>query len=106
MELTSGRLGPSLKIFLKSTPKEFFMFQEMKLSSSNIKKFQETETPRKIFIFQEKEFCFISGNGNSKKLLISQEVALRAQKKQPPLKKFLIVLEMELFYISEVTCKA
>ena len=82
----------------------------MELSCSSTKKafliFQETKTPRKIFIFQKKEFCFILGNGNSKKLLISQEVALRAQKKQPRLKKFLIVLEMELFYISEVTCKA
>ena len=52
----------------------FFIIRKMKLSSSNIKKiiifsqkkafliFQETETPKKFFIFQEKELSYISGN--------------------------------------------
>ena len=39
--------------------KKFLIFQEMELSSSNTKKFQEMVTPQKI--------PYISGNGNPKK---------------------------------------
>ena len=58
----------------------------MELSSYDIKKFimfsqtkalhiyRETENPPKLFIFQETELFYISGNGNPKKLLIFQEV--------------------------------
>ena len=39
----------------------------MELLGSNIKKFQETETPKKFFIFQETETLrkasYLSGNG-------------------------------------------
>ena len=55
--------------FPKITPKikkllYIFIFQEMKFSWSNIKKFlifQKTETPKKLFIFQEMELSYISG---------------------------------------------
>ena len=62
----------------------------MELSGSNIKKFfllsqkkaflifRETETTKKLFIFQETELSYISGNGNPKKLLIFQEVISQA----------------------------
>ena len=78
----------------------------MELSGSNIKKvlifskkkafliFPETEIPKKFLIFQETELCYISGIGNSEKLLIFQEVTFRAQKNT--LKKSLIFWEMEL----------
>ena len=56
----------------------------MELSSLNIKKafliFRETETPKKVLIFQKVELFYILGNGNPKKLLIFQEVTFRAQK--------------------------
>ena len=64
----------------------------MELSGSNIKKIlifsrkeaflilQEMKTPKKVFIFQETELSYISGNGNPKKLLIFQEVTFQAQK--------------------------
>ena len=42
------------------------MFQEMELLSSNIKKIQETDTPKKFLIIQETETL--------KKLLIFQEI--------------------------------
>ena len=54
----------------------------MELSSSNFKKFlifsqkkacfifPKTETPKKFFLFQETELSYISGNGNTKKLLV------------------------------------
>ena len=38
------------------------------------------ETPKKNFIFQEMELCYVSGNVNTKKLFIAQEEAFRAQK--------------------------
>ena len=75
----------------------------MDLSCSNIKKFlifsqkkaflifPETETPKKIIIFQEKELSYISANGNPKKPHSSKN------KKNPTLKKFLIFREMELY---------
>ena len=78
----------------------------MKLSDYNIKKFltfsqkkaflifEETETPKKFPIFQKTELSYISGNGNSKKLLIFQERTFRVKKSI--LKKFLIFQEMEL----------
>ena len=68
----------------------FLIFREMELSGSNIKKFflfsqkkaflifRETETTKKLFIFQETELSYISGNGNPKKLLIFQEVISQA----------------------------
>ena len=40
----------------------------MQLSSSNVKKFNETETPKKI--------PYVSGSGNPKKLLIFWEMEL------------------------------
>ena len=43
----------------------------MELSGSNIKK---------LFMFQETEFSYISGNENPKKLLIFQEVTFQARK--------------------------
>ena len=58
----------------------------MDLSSSNIKKFlifsekkaflifRHTETPKKFIIFQETELSYISGNGNSKKILIALKI--------------------------------
>ena len=46
----------------------------------NIFIFWETDTPKKILIFQETKLPYISGNGNSKKLLIFQEVTFRARK--------------------------
>ena len=74
------------------------MFWEWELSGSNIKKFLifsqkkacliflETATPKKFFIFQEKDFSYISGNGNPKKPLILQEITFRARKiKKHPL---------------------
>ena len=54
----------------------------MELSSSNTKKFltfsqkktffifRAMETPKKFLVFQETKLSYISGNGNSKKLLI------------------------------------
>ena len=36
--------------------------------------FQETETWKKFFIFQETELSYISGNANPKKFLIFQEM--------------------------------
>ena len=51
----------------------------MKLSNSNIKKFlifRETETPKKLLIFQEAELSYTSGNRNFKKNLIFQETEL------------------------------
>ena len=58
----------------------------MDLSSSNIKKilifsqkkaflrFRQTETPKKFIIFLETELSYISGNGNSKKILIALKI--------------------------------
>ena len=40
----------------------------------------ETQTPKKFLIFQETELSYISGNGNSKRLLISQEVTFRPRR--------------------------
>ena len=52
----------------------FLIFQEMERSGSNIKKFlifsqkktflvfRETETPKKVFVFQETELFYILGN--------------------------------------------
>ena len=56
-------------------------------------------TQNKIFcIFLKKAFLIFQENGTLKKLLIFQEVTMRAQKmKQPTLKKLLIFQEMELF---------
>ena len=54
--------------------------------------FWETETPKKFLIFQETEHFYISRNGHHKKLLIFQEVTLRAQKiKKPSLKNALYI---------------
>ena len=51
----------------------FLIFQKMELSGSNIKKFlifsqkktflvfRETETPKKVFVFQETELFYILG---------------------------------------------
>ena len=44
-----------LKKMKRPTPKKFFIFQEMELSSSNVKTFQKTETPKICFTFQEAE---------------------------------------------------
>ena len=75
----------------------------MDLSSSNIKKilifsqkkaflmFRQTETPKKFIIFLETELSYISGNGNSKKILIALKI------KKTILKKFPIFWEMELY---------
>ena len=99
--------GPSSKNKKKSTPKKFLIFREIELSCSNIKKFlifsfisgngnpkklltpQETETPKKIFIFPRKKAC-----------LIFPET--KTQKKSLYFKKrnFLIFQETELSYIS------
>ena len=80
----------------------------MKLPSSNVKIFltfsqkkaflifRETETPEKIFIFQETELSYISENRNPKKLLISQEVTFRARKIKKTTLKKLIFQEMEV----------
>ena len=38
--------------------------------------FQETKTPNKLFILQETELPYISGNGNPKKLVIFQKMKL------------------------------
>ena len=62
----------------------------MKLSSSNIKKFLqkkafliflETETPTKLFIFQEIELSYILRNGNPQKPFLFQEIELSKLKK-------------------------
>ena len=62
----------------------------MKLSSSNIKKFLqkkafliflETETPTKLFIFQEIELSYILQNGNPQKPFLFQEIELSERKK-------------------------
>ena len=65
------------------------MFWEMELSTSNIKKvltfsqrkaftiYQEMEAPKNSLYL---ELCHSSGNENTKKLLIFQEVTFRAQK--------------------------
>ena len=70
----------------------FLIFREMKLSSSNIKKFlifsqkkafllfKETETRKKFVIFREMKLSYITGNGNPKKHLIFQEVTFWARK--------------------------
>ena len=72
MQLPGALFKPKLeKLKKKSPPKKkflyFFIFREMELSCSNIKKclifsqnkafliFRETETPKKFFIFQETE---------------------------------------------------
>ena len=72
----------------------------MELSSSSIKKafliFQETESPKKLFIFQEIELSYISGNKKLKKLLIFLKVTFWAWKmKKLTLSKLLIFQEME-----------
>ena len=64
----------------------------MKLSSSNIKKFLqkkafliflETETPKKLFIFQEIELSYILRNGNPKKpFSVSGNRTFQAQQKK------------------------
>ena len=54
MQLPSALLSPGSKKI-----KKFLIFQQMELNGSNIKKFQETETPKKI--------PYISGNGNHTK---------------------------------------
>ena len=81
----------------------------MELSSSNFKEFpifsqkktfvifRETETPKFFFTFQDAKLSYISGNGNTKKLLIFQEVTFRTRKiKKSTLKKFLSFQETEL----------
>ena len=54
---------------------------------------KSTSTVKKVLIFS-----YISGNGNTKKLLTFQEVTFRAQKnqKKSTLKKFLIFQKTEL----------
>ena len=66
------------------------MFQEMELLSSNIKKLQETETPKKI--------PYITGNENPRKAsyIPGNGTFQLKNKKNPLLKKFLIFREMEL----------
>ena len=76
MELLAHLLSSSSKN-KKIPSKKILIFSyilEMELSSSNIKKkfmfsqkkalliFWEMETPKKILIFEETEFCYISGN--------------------------------------------
>ena len=74
----------------------------MELSSSNIKNvlyflkrklflyFRKRKPPKKLFIFQEVELSYISGNRNPKKLFIFQKITLQAQKiKKTTLKNFL-----------------
>ena len=81
----------------------------MELFSSNIKKIQETETPKKILYIlgnrNRKKASYISGNGifqsTPRKLLILQETKTPKKfliffQKKP----FLIFRETESFYIS------
>ena len=72
MDLLSALLSPRSKTIKKNPPrKNFFIFQEMELSGSKIKKFlifQEIELSssniKKFLIFlQKKSFSYISGNG-------------------------------------------
>ena len=86
----------------------FLTFQEMKLSSSDIKKFlifsqkkavlifQETETPKKFLIFQETELSYISGSNFSSP----------KSKKNPLLKSFLYFAKWSFLVFQEITCKA
>ena len=60
----------------RKPPKKFLIFPSMK----DCLIFQKTDTPKKQFIFQEKELSYISGNANPKKSLIFQEVTFRARK--------------------------
>ena len=61
---TQRSFQPKLGKIKKNPPrKKFLIFQEMELLGSNIKKFQETETPKKIL--------YISGNGNPEKSFLS-----------------------------------
>ena len=51
-------------------PKKLLIFREMELFSLSSKKFlyfAKWKPRKKIFIFQETEFSYISGNGNPKK---------------------------------------
>ena len=80
----------------------------MELSNSNIKKFlafsqkeafsmfRETETPKKVFIFQGMDLSFILGNGNPEKILIFQKKTSEPQKwkKNPFLKSSLYFEEL------------
>ena len=79
----------------------------MELSSSNIKKvltfsqikaftiYQEMEAPKNSLYL---ELCHSSGNENTQKLLISQEVTFRAQKiKKITLKIFFIFLGLKIY---------
>ena len=103
--MPSALLSPSSKKIKKNTPKKFLIFQGMELSGSWIKKFvmfqemklcsskrffifsqkkaflifQETETPKKFFIFLETELSYISGSN----------LPSWKSKKKPLLKSFL-----------------
>ena len=83
MELPSKLLSPSSRKIKKIHPKnfvyfrewnflvpilkKFLIFQEMELSSSNIKK--------AFLIFWEMELSYISGNGNPKKLIFQERTS-------------------------------
>ena len=85
MELPSTLFSPSSKNEKIHLQKKIVIFYEIELVGSNIKKFQETETPKKFLILQETK--------TPKKFLIfSQKKA--ARKWKPP-KKFFISHETE-----------
>ena len=91
MELSSFKIKKPLIFweinFLALILRNFLYFLKRKLflffRKRNFLKFQDTETPKKIFIFQETELFYISGNGTFlyfRKRLIFQEVTFQAQK--------------------------
>ena len=72
MELFSSNIK---KFQVTETPKKFLTFSQKK----SFLTFWETETPKKFFIFQETEHSYISGNGTflyfrKRNILIFQEI--------------------------------
>ena len=59
---------PNVRRFLIFSQKKTFLI------------FQKTESPKKFFYTPGTKLSYISGNGNTKKLLIFQKVTFRARK--------------------------
>ena len=78
------------KFLVFSQKKAVLIFRETETSKIFFK-FQKMGDPKTFFIFQEKKFCYISGNGSSKKTsyISGSNFLLSKTKKNPFLKSFL-----------------